>query len=179
MAKMIQVSHVPDRMHRELVRRAKARGQTLPRYAREILERELQRRPAGEVFERIGRRSAVDLGRPAAALIRGGVSEGRSPESHRRGCFRAGRVLSAHGGLRVDPTDGQRRPTLSKHSEHPPRPPSVKVRRPKSRGASGVTELGERTPPSCQVKFINRLTVSVLAGSGTRRRHRIGWVHEP
>lgn len=70
MAKMIQVRHVPDRMHRELVRRAKSRGQTLTRYVREILERELQRPPAEEVFERIARRSAVDLGRPAAALIR-------------------------------------------------------------------------------------------------------------
>lgn len=70
MAKMIQVRHVPDRMHRELSRRAKARGQTLTRYVQEILARELQRPPADEVFARIGRRSTVDLRRPAAALIR-------------------------------------------------------------------------------------------------------------
>lgn len=70
MAKMIQVRHVPDRVHRELTRRAKARGQTLTSYVQEILEREIQRLPPEEVFERIARRSAVSLGRSAADLIR-------------------------------------------------------------------------------------------------------------
>lgn len=70
MAKMIQVRAVPDRLHRELVRRARARGQTLTDYIQELLEREVARPPAQEVFERIGRRGAVDLGEPAAELLR-------------------------------------------------------------------------------------------------------------
>jgi antitoxin FitA len=70
MAKMIQVRHVSDRLHRELTRRAKARGQTLTSYVQEILEREIERPPADEVFKRIARRSSVDLGIPAADLIR-------------------------------------------------------------------------------------------------------------
>ncbi|HYT29838.1 MAG TPA: hypothetical protein VEN82_03605 [Actinomycetota bacterium] len=70
MSKMIQVRDVPDRLHRELTRRAKARGETLTAYVESILEREMARPPAEEVFERIARRTPVDLGRPAAALIR-------------------------------------------------------------------------------------------------------------
>jgi antitoxin FitA len=69
MAKMIQVRNVPDRLHRELTRRARARGQTLTDYIQEVLEREVSRPPAAEVFERIRRRSAVKLGRPAVELI--------------------------------------------------------------------------------------------------------------
>jgi hypothetical protein len=38
MAKMIQVRNVPDRLHRELVRRARLRGQTLTDYIQEILD---------------------------------------------------------------------------------------------------------------------------------------------
>jgi hypothetical protein len=39
MAKMIQVRNVTDRTHRELVRRAKARNQTLTAFIEELLER--------------------------------------------------------------------------------------------------------------------------------------------
>jgi hypothetical protein len=70
MSKMIQVRHVPDRLHRELARRAKARGQTLTDYIQEILEREVARPPADEVFHRIEGRRPVRLDRPAADLIR-------------------------------------------------------------------------------------------------------------
>jgi len=69
MPKMIQVRNVPDRLHRQLTRRAKARGQTLTDYIQELLEREMARPPAEEVFDRIEARSPVDLGRPAAALV--------------------------------------------------------------------------------------------------------------
>lgn len=69
MAKMIQVRAVPDRLHRELVRRARARGQTLTDYIQEILEREVARPPAAEVFARIASRSAVDLEGSAADLL--------------------------------------------------------------------------------------------------------------
>lgn len=67
---MIQVRNVPDRLHRELMRRAKARGQTLTDFIQEILEREVARPPAEEVFERISSRSRVTLGRSAAELLR-------------------------------------------------------------------------------------------------------------
>ena len=70
MSKMIQVRNVPDRLHRELVKRARAAGRTLTDYVQDILEREVSRPAAEEVFERVSRRAPVDLGRPAADLIR-------------------------------------------------------------------------------------------------------------
>jgi plasmid stability protein len=69
MSKMIQVRNVPDRLHRRLQQRAKKRGTTLTDYIQEILEREVARPPAVEVFERIGKRATVDLGVSAADLI--------------------------------------------------------------------------------------------------------------
>jgi len=69
MARMIQVRNVPDRLHRELTRRAAARRQTLTDYIQGILEREVARPPADEVFERIRMREPVDPGRPVAELI--------------------------------------------------------------------------------------------------------------
>jgi antitoxin FitA len=69
MAKMIQVRNVPDRLHRELVRRARLRGQTLTDFVQEVLEREVARPPAEEVYDRVAARTAVDLGAPAAALL--------------------------------------------------------------------------------------------------------------
>ena len=70
MARMLQVRDIPDPLHKELVRRARARGQTLTDYVQGILEREVARPPVEEVFERIHRHPPVDLGRPAAELIR-------------------------------------------------------------------------------------------------------------
>ncbi len=67
---MIQVRNVPDRLHAELMRRAKARGQTLTDYIEELLEREVSRPPAWEVFERVAGHSRVELGCSAADLIR-------------------------------------------------------------------------------------------------------------
>lgn len=67
---MIQVRNVPDRLHRELVKRASRRGLTLTRYIQDILEREVARPPAEEVFDRIQVSPTVRLGRPAADLIR-------------------------------------------------------------------------------------------------------------
>ncbi len=69
MSKMIQVRNVPNRLHRELTRRAKARGQALTDYIQELLEREVARPPAAEVFDRIESRRPVKLGRAAAELI--------------------------------------------------------------------------------------------------------------
>jgi plasmid stability protein len=70
MAKMIQVRNVPDALHRELMKRARARGETLTQYVQSILEREVARPPAEDVFERIRSREPVPLDRPAADLIR-------------------------------------------------------------------------------------------------------------
>jgi plasmid stability protein len=67
---MIQVRNVPDRLHRELVRRARARGQSLTQYIEQVLEREVARPDAAEVFQRIRAREPVDLRVPAAQLIR-------------------------------------------------------------------------------------------------------------
>lgn len=69
MSKMIQVRNVPDKLHREVVKRAKSAGLTLTDYIQTLLEREVSRPPAAEVFERIGRRTKIDLGRPAAELL--------------------------------------------------------------------------------------------------------------
>jgi antitoxin FitA len=72
MSKMIQVRNVSDHLHRELARRAKARGQTLTDYIQELLEREASRPPAEEVFDRIESRTKVKLKRRAATLIHEG-----------------------------------------------------------------------------------------------------------
>jgi hypothetical protein len=68
--KMIQVRSVPESLHRELMKRANALGLTLTDYIQRILEREVARPPAGEVFARVAKRAPVNLGRPAAQLIR-------------------------------------------------------------------------------------------------------------
>jgi len=75
MSRMIQVRNVPDSLHEELVRRAKRSGRTLTDYLQDVLEREVARPPAEEVFERLRGREPVDLGRPAAELIREGRAE--------------------------------------------------------------------------------------------------------
>lgn len=70
MPKMVQIRNVPERLHRELLRRAKARGLPLTRYLEEVLEREVARPPRAEVFARIRAAGAVDLGVPAAEIVR-------------------------------------------------------------------------------------------------------------
>ena len=59
MSKMIQVRNVSNRLHDELVRRAKARNLSLTAYVEEILEREMARPPREEVFDRIARRDPI------------------------------------------------------------------------------------------------------------------------
>lgn len=68
MAKMIQVRNVPPRVHGELTRRAKARGQTLTRFVEDILERETSRPLPEEVFARI--RAAPKFDISGAEIIR-------------------------------------------------------------------------------------------------------------
>lgn len=67
---MIQVRNVPEPLHRELVERARKRGQTLTAYVQEILEREVARPTSREVFDRVESRERVELGAPAAELLR-------------------------------------------------------------------------------------------------------------
>ena len=66
---MIQVRNVPDSLHKELMRRARARGQTLTDYLQGILERAVARPEPEEVFLRIRRSTPVDLPVSAATLI--------------------------------------------------------------------------------------------------------------
>jgi plasmid stability protein len=70
MARNLQVRDIPDPLHRELKRRARNRGESLTDYVQGILEREVARPPAEEVFRRIESRRPVDLGKSAAELIR-------------------------------------------------------------------------------------------------------------
>jgi antitoxin FitA len=70
MAKMIQVRNVPDRLHRELVRRARTRGETLTQYLQGVLEKEVERPLADEILHRIRGRIPVRLERPIAESIR-------------------------------------------------------------------------------------------------------------
>ena len=66
--KTIQVRNVPDKLYREVALRAKAAGVTLTDYVRRLLEREVGRPPAEEVFGRIAKRPPVDL-RLSAELL--------------------------------------------------------------------------------------------------------------
>jgi hypothetical protein len=67
---MIQIRNVPDALHREIERRARAQGMTMTAYLQSLLEREVARPPAEEVFARVESHEPVDLGQPAADLIR-------------------------------------------------------------------------------------------------------------
>jgi hypothetical protein len=70
MSKMIQVRNVPDKLHRELTRRAKAAGLTLTDYVQRLLEREVGRPPSSDVFARIASRPPVESARASAELLR-------------------------------------------------------------------------------------------------------------
>ncbi|MGH8923140.1 MAG: hypothetical protein ACRDWA_00620 [Acidimicrobiia bacterium] len=70
MSKMIQVRNVSDRLHRDLSKRARSRSKTLTAYIEELLEKEVSRPPAEEVFERVSRRPPTKLRRSTAELIR-------------------------------------------------------------------------------------------------------------
>jgi hypothetical protein len=69
-SKMIQVRNVSERLHRELVRRAKARGQTLTAYLEDLLEREVARPPVEEVLDRIRSLRPSNVNVSGAELVR-------------------------------------------------------------------------------------------------------------
>jgi len=74
---MIQVRDVRPELHAELVRRAGLRGMSLTAYIEEILEREVARPPADEVFDRIEARGR--LGTLTTDAIVGMIREMRGP----------------------------------------------------------------------------------------------------
>ena len=79
MSRMIQVRNVSDKLHRELMRRARARGRTLTDYVEEILEREVARPPADvpDVPPLIVKRSMDRVGLSLAYHVL--CDEGRDP----------------------------------------------------------------------------------------------------
>lgn len=70
MSKMVQIRHVPDELHAELVRRAGHQGLTLTEYLQRLLEREVARPTPEELRERLATRRAVELDRPVADILR-------------------------------------------------------------------------------------------------------------
>ncbi|MFN2433114.1 MAG: hypothetical protein ABR599_09945 [Gemmatimonadota bacterium] len=84
--KNLQVRDVPDRLHGELKRRARASGRSLTDYVQDILEREVARPPAEQVFERIRSRPIVDLDRAAADLVREERAAARPRKTKDRRC---------------------------------------------------------------------------------------------
>jgi hypothetical protein len=82
MGKMIQVRDVPPELHEELMRRARAQGQTLTSYIQEILEREVAFPDRHEVLQRIYTRDPVKLEAAVSDLVRaerGGQDQGEAP----------------------------------------------------------------------------------------------------
>ena len=69
---MIQVRNVPEALHRELARRAEARGMSLTAYVQSILEREVDRPSREEIVRRIREAKPVKLDVSAADLLREG-----------------------------------------------------------------------------------------------------------
>jgi len=70
---MIQVRNVPPELHRELKRRARLSGKPLTTYIQEILEREVERPPADEFWERFrerikGRQSTATIEEVVASI---------------------------------------------------------------------------------------------------------------
>jgi antitoxin FitA len=70
MAKMVQIRHVPDALHRKLKSRAAQSGLTLSDYLLAELERLAARPTRDEMLARLHQRKRVTLKTPAAVAIR-------------------------------------------------------------------------------------------------------------
>lgn len=70
MAKMIQIRHVPDSLHRRLRARAALAGMTLSDYLRHELERSAEQLTLSEVRERLATLSRVEPEEKPAAAVR-------------------------------------------------------------------------------------------------------------
>jgi len=98
MSKMIQVRNVPDRLHRALLRRARARKMSLTAYLQEVLEREAAATDADIVWDRLRSRTSVAFPLPIAQVVR--ESRDTRGGRHRSGARRLGsdRVCAAIAG---------------------------------------------------------------------------------
>ena len=70
MSRMIQIRHVPDRLHRRLKARAAAAGMPLSDYLRRELERVGEQLTVEELRERLAELEPVPPGESAAAALR-------------------------------------------------------------------------------------------------------------
>ena len=70
MARMIQIRHVPDRLHRRLKARAAASGMTLSDYLRGELERVAEVLSPEEVRQRLAELEPVEVRETPAAAVR-------------------------------------------------------------------------------------------------------------
>lgn len=70
MAKMIQIRHVPEGLHRRLKSRAAASGMTLSDYLRGELERVAEQLSPDELRERLARLEPVHVAESPAAAVR-------------------------------------------------------------------------------------------------------------
>ena len=70
MAKMIQIRHVPDALHRTLRLRAARAGMTLSDYLRAELARSAERLTAEELRERLAVIERAEVSEPPARAVR-------------------------------------------------------------------------------------------------------------
>ncbi|MBI2468282.1 MAG: hypothetical protein HYV62_10795 [Candidatus Rokubacteria bacterium] len=69
MARMVQIRHVPDDLHRKLKARAALAGMSLSEYLLSEVRRSLERPTLAELLERLARRTPVRVReRPADAV---------------------------------------------------------------------------------------------------------------
>lgn len=77
---MIQVRNVSEKLHRELVRRAKRRALTLSDYIKDLLERDVRRPMVEDVLDRIESSPPIDLGGKTGADL---IHEDRTERERR------------------------------------------------------------------------------------------------
>jgi plasmid stability protein len=70
MAKMVQLRHVPEDLHRKLKARAALAGLSLSDYLLQEIRRVAEQPTVAELWERIGQLPPVELGRSPADLVR-------------------------------------------------------------------------------------------------------------
>ncbi|MEX2235920.1 MAG: hypothetical protein WEB00_00090 [Dehalococcoidia bacterium] len=70
MAKLLQVRGMKDKVHAELARRARKKGQSMSQYANQILERELKQIDLDEFLDQLETREPVEFEGSAADQIR-------------------------------------------------------------------------------------------------------------
>lgn len=70
MARMVQIRHVPDDVHRKLKARAALAGMSLSEYLLSEVRRTLERPTRAEIVERLARRRPVKVREAAADAVR-------------------------------------------------------------------------------------------------------------